>query len=744
MLNLDEPIGVVAGLSLYRDHALPQRVHYLPTQPALAQSDDATPVSFIKVRGHDPTRDDGAGLLLLSTELTASEDQLDEARQYLSAQGMPQAQLQPVDFRDGKAVFVAALAEGDGFVERLFGDVTPELLGRNRAVFSLQLSEDGAQLVEAMLAPDGPGGLGVRYELEFVGLRPSLEARVRADYGRIHDELSANLDVGVAHDEVGAKANVSSSTRKLVEEGAIEIEILRFEDDDALRERIDRTLKWFQEEIIDAMFERRLTGSGNPVDRVLGDVVDAAEDSAANGTRTHANFSAELSLKELNQEERRIIEIDWSEAKAQTRTIAPQGLLSELGERTRRVEVDPDDDLWKKLDVPVRAQGDFESLGVQRLVVQMAYPDQAQPDATRATFVFEPGQPEPRNFATYTNGGSRQYQTQREVLFASEGPWPGPASFNGEWVTTGAFELLVHPLSGVPRLELELAAGSMSFEDTPQVQVQVRVDGEEIANEKLSESTPSVTVRRRLEPPEPPETAETPEDEESAPRGPVIETRCTWFHADGTQTEGEWAPLAGRIVLVGSPWRSHREVRVFPLLPPDVMDASVTLSMDDGGQLREASVAFLPGERGAKVVRLPSMSEQPPPVQVAIAVVDGEGGFFERNFETTDAVVIVRDREGEHRQVPIRLLAGPRLIDHGVIAVRVDVVDDANTVIDSVVFTQSRREGGPLMVPSDPPQGSALRYRVTRFGPDGTAAPSQWVEESAGRLLVMAAMPTEG
>ena len=788
MLALDRPLGIVADLVLYGDHADPKRVYYVPTRPRVAQVGDEAELSFVKFRSAD-AEDGGVGLLSFTSELGVTEEQLDEARRHLVLQGIDQPVMGAIPFRSGKAVFAAALQEEDGFVEKMLGETLPDLTGGGRAVFSLRLTEEGARLVEAMLTDEGVTPLGVRYELEFAGLRPALGVKLRADYKRIYDELSWGFQVGVAYQGVGVRASVESATKKLMEEGAIEVEVMHFTDDADLRNRVDETVKWFQEKILEDMFESKINNPGRKdlmtraleavaamgtsLASVMGNqeqlgqlaqslgvspdllrnLQGGAGGAAAGASGGEAQFSAKLefSFKDIREEELRTITLDWREARAEKRTAAPQGLMSTIGPKPRIIEVDQLDEYWKKLDVNVRPLGDLEALGVERLVVQLAYPEEGTADATQEAFVFEPETMAPRRFAAWTNGKPPRYRMHSEVHFAAEGAWPGPPVFTGEWKDATSLELAVHPLSDVPRIELELSPGTVNFEETPQVQIDVRIDGEIVSTTMLSQDTSSAVVRQRLQPRSPEEEeaeaaepAEAAEGEDAVPvrTGPVVEARSTWYLADGGRTEGPWEPVEGTTVLVHAPWRSRRSVRVFPLLPPDFIDASITFTLEEEGQTRSAYVQLIPGERGAKVVTLPSLQEQPPPLKVDVLVVRGDGStFIGETFETSDPVVLIRDRNGEQRRVNVRLLAGARLADAGVMAVQVQLLDEFDEMVDSVVFTESQRNPTVLLVPVGDDGQMKLRYRIVRYGLDGRANLSEVTEGTTPQLLVPAAIP---
>jgi hypothetical protein len=287
-----------------------------------------------------------------------------------------------------------------------------------------------------------------------------------------------------------------------------------------------------------------------------------------------------------------------------------------------------------------------------------------------------------------------------------------------------SLDLAVHPLSGIPRLEVELSPGTLLFSETPQAQIDLRLDGQNVATHMLTEAKPTALFRRRL-------SAAMP------PPGPTLEARPTWFLAGGKRVEGEWLAVDGTACLVHNPWRSSRTIRVLPILPDDFIEALVTLTMIEPTRTESVELRFEPGERRAKSITLPCLAEQPPPVQVDTLVIRGDGSTFAAQpVHTSDPVVIIRDRDGVHRQVGVRLLAGPSLAAHGLMALQVQLLDGSGSPIDTVVFTETQRDAGVLLVPVV--EGITPRYRVVRYSLDGSAVEAPVEPLTAPELLVPA------
>jgi hypothetical protein len=774
MLALERPFGVVGDLALFGDHVDTKRVYYIPTRPRLARDGSAGELSFVKFREAD-AQSGGAGLLSFTMEIVASNEQLEAAKDHLVRRGVAEPLLVQVPWISGKAVFAAALQEGDGFVEKLIGEVTPDLAATNRAMFSALLTEEGARLVEALVNVTGPSPLGVRYELEYAGLRPALDVRVRADYKRIHQELSWGFQFGVAYEGIGVRASVESATQKLVEAGAIQIEVLHFTDSADLHARVDETIRWLQEKILEDFFKTSLQPAvhENLLQRAVeaatqlgaASLQDALKDSsiaerlaqelgispdalnrvgqgaagaqgggaAAGASQSTFALKLQFTFRDIKQEELKTITLDWTEARAERRTAAPQGLLSRFGALPRIIEAEASGTFWETINVNVRPLGDFAALGVLRLVVQLAYPDEDAP-TNQAALTFEPGQSAPKRFSAWTNGKPPSYRARTEVHFDENGSWPGPPVFIGDWQTLQSLELAVHPLSEVPRLEVEISPGTLSFAETPQVQVDLRIGSDIVATHMLTEAKPAATFRRRLEAARD-DAAGSPSD---APLRQGLDFRPTWFLKGGRRVEGEWLPAEGTTVLVHNPWRSTRTLRVLPLLPADFIEALVTVTMVEGTRSETVELRLEAGNRHAKVVTIPSLSEQPPPVQVDTLVIRGDGStFVGPPVRTAEPVVIVRDREGAFKQVAVRLLAGPSLAGHGLMAVQVQLLGSNDDPLDTVVFTESQRQPGQMLVPAGA-GAPVARYRVIRYGLDGSASTGPSQDVTSGEMLVPA------
>lgn len=100
-------------------------------------------------------------------------------------------------------VAVAAPPPVSHFVKAVVGSTTPNLLVDQRAIFSISLDADAAELIEKAYEND-MSPIGVIYRLEFAGLRPAISVSAEVDYKKVYDQLKIGFQLGVHHDSSSA------------------------------------------------------------------------------------------------------------------------------------------------------------------------------------------------------------------------------------------------------------------------------------------------------------------------------------------------------------------------------------------------------------------------------------------------------------------------------------------------------------------------------------------------------------
>lgn len=242
MLNVDSPISL-DGLTLYRDFNDPGLYYYLPDNPELAR-DGSGPLFQLLIYRRDITdnpdfkegQSRGGGFLTMTVDLKVSTAKREAVAEKLADLVGQEVRLAQVPFEKG-SVRVTALGvstkgagggEGDeappeqarpSFVENILGAASPSLYGDNRAVFSIELSAEGAQLMRASLEDAGGSNISVVYDLEYLGLKPAREVTIKIKYHQSYSYLRTRAQVNT----LWFKADMDAEYERLKKDGSIEI-----------------------------------------------------------------------------------------------------------------------------------------------------------------------------------------------------------------------------------------------------------------------------------------------------------------------------------------------------------------------------------------------------------------------------------------------------------------------------------------------------------------------------------------
>ena len=316
MLVFDGNTFTIDGVTVFSDHADKERSWYLPrSYPELARRGPANQPNFSLVTYRPATANDpnvsGGGFLMLESILPLPDDTRDRIIARLRSMGAGNPVLSPVPLDDGSVRIIALDVEGGGgtantatdgglrFVESIMGATKPSMSGDNNAIFSLNLSQEGAVLMQRIFE-EGANNIGVIYSFIYTGLRPALSVEITANFKRVYDHLSIGVDLNAAATVSALKfafdADIDLVFEKLVQDGVIEIKVINFSDatDRAAKELW--ALDFFKNELMKEWFEPTL-GLTKPVGEepqgnggAGGNPADAA--AAAAGAATGAAAAA--------------------------------------------------------------------------------------------------------------------------------------------------------------------------------------------------------------------------------------------------------------------------------------------------------------------------------------------------------------------------------------------------------------------------------------------------------------------
>lgn len=246
MLYFDT-VTTIQGITFYRDYNDSNRYYYLPQYPRLTR-EGADPLFQLLIYRRDITDNPafkegdrlGGGFLTMTVDLGVSDATLTAIKSQLSGSGGGEIQLTPVPFDTG-SVRISALGATSGteassqpadsahFVEQIIGSALPSLYGDNRAVFSMELSQEGAVLMRASLSDAGASQIAVVYDLDFRGLMPAYQCKIKIHFQQSYSYLRNRFTMNTLY----FKADIDAEVEKLTKDGSIQITEVDFAGMDA-------------------------------------------------------------------------------------------------------------------------------------------------------------------------------------------------------------------------------------------------------------------------------------------------------------------------------------------------------------------------------------------------------------------------------------------------------------------------------------------------------------------------------
>ena len=339
MLLLGSEI-LVDGLLVFNDHLAAGTRHYLPGPPRVVLDEEGRPVlSLIRYRGART-----GGILTLEVDLSLDAPTLDQVRSKLAARAGHEVELVPVLFQEGTVRLTVLGVEqpapddpsdepteqpapevepgedqaGPLLVEQVLASTTPSLLGAARAIFSVELDDEAATLLDAAIRGGDVPVLMV-YDLGFNGLRPARGLRARVEAAMAYEYLRSRRAGGA----LVFKADLDAEAEALRREGHISIEDVDYlGSDPAILARREEEVRATLNELAENLFFRPAASPS-----VLG-----AEGLARSGAVDAAwgrkgRPQAAFLLRDLDQQERQTLTYDLHEAAVTMVRVSPQGSL---------------------------------------------------------------------------------------------------------------------------------------------------------------------------------------------------------------------------------------------------------------------------------------------------------------------------------------------------------------------------------------------------------------------------------
>ncbi len=381
MLDLSKPLGVHENIIFYGDHQQDDIVYYLPNEVGLVpiiSEDDSNDKKFdffleifkegTAIKGGLKELEDSSGAIMsLGVQCIASEKRLEKVRDILIDKHHISEDFifSPPEWKNGSIDLIVLDATTqdnetigeDTFVESIIGSKKPSLTSSDlKAVFNVRLDRKGASLIAATLQGDRSSIAGVLYDLKFKALQPALDLKIEADLDRCHETVSHIVSAGVKvtyYVTLSAEAKFEFIKEKLIEEGAIKVEVLSQVTDPEMRKMIDETVKEFKDKVMRELFRPMVNTELPEIDLGLTDVMP--------------QIGVAYEFKKKKSFQNKKIAIDYRERSATIKTHNPQAHLWLLGSQ---IKDDIDNytktitfgDLWRENHLETSILHNFEAV----------------------------------------------------------------------------------------------------------------------------------------------------------------------------------------------------------------------------------------------------------------------------------------------------------------------------------------------------------------------------------------------
>lgn len=588
MLYLKPPFHIIEGTAVFPDHASDRQFYFMPEMPHLTTLRDAATgldvpqLQLIKFRGDAGT----GGFLTFEVNLGLGQDRIAAIAAELKRihQLREDPVLAPVILEGGtvRLIILGRASDQNGqpildddqqqrFVVRQAHASSPALYGDNQAVFSVELDQDGVQLIESSIVNSELMPVGVIYSLDFLALRPAFSVRITADWNRVQTHFEESFRAEVLFSSV----EIDKVVDKLIEDQVVVIEVDSFlpegEDAGSWVGRRDQAIDQFKDMVLENFFQPSIEPMKEEKDG-WDRFTDTAERLALLGATGGWGGIAKFSYvkRDLTRIDQKRANLQMNERVTVRRSIYPQATLKGLGRflRDAQGQIDVDrfiqavtlDDPWfDKREVQAHSLVDFDHDHVDSVNVTLTY--DRQPRTVRLTKAAPSGKASWNSLVT--NGAMvRDVDYDYRVNFTGVDTAERPGLLVAPPQVTIGDEFEISPRAERHYFvdDVQFATGPMPWDRYPQIFVEVRYT-DAVQAIRLAETfvltkdrAEATWTRFRLD-----------------PARAEYEVRVTYLAVDHHDIVVDWATTDQERLVVKDPHPLRRSVLVAPAVDWDLV-----------------------------------------------------------------------------------------------------------------------------------------------------------------------------
>ena len=759
MLLLDSRSRIINGLSVFPDHADPEQWYYMPTAPHLTTLRDSAlglDIPQFMLLGFRGDAGNG-GFLNFDCNVGASQRQVDDlAREIANAENLRNTpRIAPIPLEGGTVRLMMlgkdsatppptgtpATPAGPQFVLKMDHSANPSLYGDNQAAFSVQLDQDGFTVMQQVL--DGEIlPVAVVYSLEFLGLRPAYNIRLKVDWDRVQkhmDEsfstsfLIVSTEIGKAVDELIDKRAIVLESDTFVAEG---------DDTKGIIDRRDAALAQVRSMITEAFFNVSLppwTPEKKPDWERAMDAVGrfAANQSAQAAGGPAMGLLPSFSYKRMDYKrmDKKALNVNFSERVAVKKHIHPQGHLQSLFATLRdgRVPMDRfvkqvslDNEWFKKRKLRVTARNDLAADDIASINVRAAYGDKPQnalltPAALEAKFEW---------FSQIDAGKPlRDVAMEFEVQFKNVDTTKRPAKLKSKPWTVDIDNVEIVPRELYSLITVPVIAENFPWDRYSSVEVQLRYSDEanDIAQHdtlRLTQEAPSANWKMFV----------------LDPDKTTFEVKKVFRALDNRDVEHGWQASDETQVTLRNPFPTRRVVQVVPSVDwTQVQEAFVDFRYEDPANnvLVEESMSFTEGSSSkAFSVDLRNPAQKSVFYRISLQYKDSRFVELPESMTNASRIAIKPDAKGR-RIVTVRAPADfeRRHLRKASVSLRFEDFAGGLSFADDLVF-ENGQSSGEFEYDYLDPNRMRFEYRVHWLFENGLGKVSDWTASAATELAL--------
>lgn len=634
------------GVTVLRDHADPDLFYYLPGVPKLVLDAQGMAFTLYKWRRDlsdnpnlEPDQARGAGLALFETSCALAEGvQAGLVAEIGATVGRPDARLVPAPFRRGHVRTI--VASGEGMTTDLLLTELAPLFAPWQAAFSLGLSAEGAGLFQRALEGERLP-IGVAYEWELDGLLPALHADVTMDYERIYRSFEASVGFQFTYG-ITWRAELDLVIKKLMEEDAIKVEIIAFQDTEDQRRQQEQVMDLIRARVESGFFRTAIPKEAQSSSGLLGALIGTS------GSISSSSGMFVLKARYEMQDELKVSHMQIRGRSAVALMHVSTGILSAmLGEDERspvRIsEIDTDDPWLRRLVVGVRSAVSFDAMP-DLVAVTAQIEHQGRVDS----FAFERASAGAAyTFEAWLDAPDQDRYTLEVQYDFDRSSGSGPAQIRVAPVSTRQRQLVLNPLAHLRYRHLELLLGP----GAESARVLLRVPGaegqEDLGQADLVLDTSAPAARWSVRAPR------------SAPPLEIL-AKTEWTGADGLRFDSGWTPVEGESLVVLGPFEDVLRLHVEPSVDWSANTLLlVAVRYEDGEHTVDRELRFEAATARGQAVEIPLRDSRRRAYRWRQVLYPSVGPPRETAWLDADSpILVVGVMASETAKLSVRLLGG--------------------------------------------------------------------------------------